>query len=90
MANKKYTEQEILIPRNSKYVLNVSPSIEHFLAEFKGYSLMFPVSLWNGVAAEKSIKSLNKVRSSQNDSTLFALKCSAVLNEIASSIVLSA
>lgn len=35
MANKKFTEQEILTLRNSKYVLDVSPSIVHFSAEFK-------------------------------------------------------
>ena len=36
MANKKvYTEQEMLTLRNSKYVLDVSPSIVHFSAEFK-------------------------------------------------------
>ena len=35
MANKKFTEQEMLTLRNSKYVLDVSPSIVHFSAEFK-------------------------------------------------------
>lgn len=35
MANKKFTEQEMLMLRNSKYVLDVSPSIVHFSAEFK-------------------------------------------------------
>lgn len=35
MANKKFTEQEMLILRNSKYVLDVSPGIVHFSAEFK-------------------------------------------------------
>ena len=35
MANKKFTEQEMLVLRNSKYVLDVSPSIVHFSAEFK-------------------------------------------------------
>ena len=34
MANKKFTEQEMLTLRNSKYVLDVSPSIVHFSAEF--------------------------------------------------------
>ena len=32
---KKFTEQEMLVLRNSKYVLDVSPSIVHFSAEFK-------------------------------------------------------
>ena len=35
MANKKFTEQEKLVLRNSKYVLDVSPSIVHFSADFK-------------------------------------------------------
>ena len=35
MANKKFTEQEMITLRNSKYVLDVSPSIVHFSAEFK-------------------------------------------------------
>ena len=35
MANKKFTEQEMLTLRNSKYVLDVSPNIVHFSAEFK-------------------------------------------------------
>lgn len=35
MANKKFTEQEMFTLRNSKYVLDVSPSIVHFSAEFK-------------------------------------------------------
>ena len=35
MANRKFTEQEMLALRNSKYVLDVSPSIVHFSAEFK-------------------------------------------------------
>jgi len=30
MANRKFTEQEMLTLRNSKYVLDVSPSIVHF------------------------------------------------------------
>ncbi len=32
---RKFTEQEMLTLRNSKYVLDVSPSIVHFSAEFK-------------------------------------------------------
>lgn len=35
MANRKFTEQEMITLRNSKYVLDVSPSIVHFSAEFK-------------------------------------------------------
>ena len=35
MANKKFTPEEMSILRKSKYVLDVSPSIVHFSAEFK-------------------------------------------------------
>lgn len=35
MANKKFTAEEISELRKSKYVLDVSPSIVHFSAEFK-------------------------------------------------------
>lgn len=35
MANKKFTQEEMSILRKSKYVLDVSPSIVHFSAEFK-------------------------------------------------------
>jgi hypothetical protein len=35
MANKKFTEEEMNLLRASSYVLDVSPSIVHFTAEFK-------------------------------------------------------
>lgn len=35
MANKKFTEEEMRILRANPYVLEVSPSIVHFSAEFK-------------------------------------------------------
>lgn len=35
MANKKFTPEEMSILRKNKYVLDVSPSIVHFSAEFK-------------------------------------------------------
>jgi len=35
MANKKFTEEEMNHLRASSYVLDVSPSIVHFTAEFK-------------------------------------------------------
>jgi hypothetical protein len=35
MANKKFTAEEMSELRKSKYVLDVSPSIVHFSAEFK-------------------------------------------------------
>lgn len=37
MANKKFTEQEMLTLRNSKYVLDVSPSIVHFQQNLKSF-----------------------------------------------------
>lgn len=43
MANKKFTPEEISELRKSEYVLDVSPSIVHFSAEFKEafwYALM--------------------------------------------------
>ena len=46
MANKKFTEQEMLTLRNSKYVLDVSPSIVHFSAEFK--KKIRPLLTWDG------------------------------------------
>ena len=36
MARKKFTEEEMVRLRASPYVLDVSPSIVHFSAEFKG------------------------------------------------------
>lgn len=35
MASKKFTEEEMKHLRASSYVLDVSPSIVHFTAEFK-------------------------------------------------------
>ena len=35
MANKKFTEEEMNHLRASSYVLEVSPSIVHFSAQFK-------------------------------------------------------
>ncbi len=35
MANKKFTAREMDALRESPYVLDVSPSIVHFSAEFK-------------------------------------------------------
>ena len=43
MANRKFTEQEMLTLRNSKYVLDVSPSIVHFSAEFKKLFILLPL-----------------------------------------------
>jgi len=35
MARKKFTEEEIILLKASPYVLNATPSIVHFSAEFK-------------------------------------------------------
>ena len=47
MANKKFTEEEMDHLRASSYVLDVSPSIVHFSAEFKE-------KFWNSVQARKA------------------------------------
>ena len=46
MANKKFTEEEMNHLRASPYVLDVSPSIVHFSAEFKE-------KFWNSILAGK-------------------------------------
>lgn len=46
MASKKFTEDEMNHLRASSYVLDVSPSIVHFTAEFKK-------KFWEGVLAKK-------------------------------------
>ncbi len=55
MANKKFTEQEMLALRNSKYVLDVSPSIVHFSAEFKK---IFWEKLSKGTLPREIVKNL--------------------------------
>lgn len=55
MANKKFTEQEMLALRNSKYVLDVSPSIVHFSAEFKK---IFWEELSKGTLPREIVKNL--------------------------------
>ena len=42
MAGKRFTEEEMSALRTSPYVLDVSPSIVHFSAEFKE-------KLWNSI-----------------------------------------
>jgi len=46
MANKKFTKEEMNHLRASSYVLDVSPSIVHFSAEFKK-------KFWEGILSEK-------------------------------------
>ena len=46
MANKKFTQEEMNHLRASPYVLDVSPSIVHFSAEFKEL-------FWNSIQEEK-------------------------------------
>ncbi len=47
MARKKFTEEEMRYLRTSEYVLDVSPSIVHFSAEFKA-------KFWSGIEDEKN------------------------------------
>lgn len=52
MANKKFTPEEMSELRKNKYVLDVSPSIVHFCAEFKK-------EFWNGLMQELRCQSVN-------------------------------
>ena len=47
MANKKFTEEEMNHLRASSYVLDISPSIVHFSAEFKE-------KFWNSIQMRKA------------------------------------
>jgi len=47
MANKKFTEQEMERLRASSYVLDVSPNIVHFSAEFKE-------KFWEGIISKNA------------------------------------
>jgi len=47
MANKKFTEEDMNHLRASSYVLDVSPSIVHFSAEFKA-------RFWNSIQMRKA------------------------------------
>jgi hypothetical protein len=49
MANKKFTEEEMKHLRASSYVLDVSPSIVHFSAEFKK-------KFWEAILAGKKAR----------------------------------
>ena len=51
MARKKFTEEEMALLRVSSYVLDVSPSIVHFSAEFKE-------KFWEGVEAKKDLREI--------------------------------
>lgn len=51
MANKKFTKEEMSELRKSKYVLDVSPSVVHFCAEFKK-------EFWNGLMQGKLPKDI--------------------------------
>ena len=55
MANKKFTDREMITLRNGKYVLDVSPSIVHFSAEFKK---LFWEELSKGKLPRKIVSSL--------------------------------
>ncbi|HEY3425574.1 MAG TPA: HTH domain-containing protein [Negativicutes bacterium] len=51
MANKKFTEEEMNHLRASSYVLEVSPSIVHFSAEFKK-------KFWEAILAGKTSRNI--------------------------------
>jgi hypothetical protein len=51
MARKKFTEEEMALLRISPYVLDVSPSIVHFSAEFKE-------KFWEGVMSKKELREI--------------------------------
>ena len=51
MARKKFTEEEMDLLRVSPYVLDVSPSIVHFSAEFKE-------KFWEGVMSKKELREI--------------------------------
>jgi len=51
MARKKFTEEEMTRLRASPYVLDVSPSIVHFSAEFKE-------KFWEGVVSGKELREI--------------------------------
>jgi phosphopantothenoylcysteine synthetase/decarboxylase len=51
MASKKFTEEEMKHLRASSYVLDVSPSIVHFTAEFKK-------KFWEAILAGKKLRDI--------------------------------
>jgi len=51
MARKKFTEKEMSLLRMSPYVLDISPSIVHFSAEFKA-------KFWEGVESQKELREI--------------------------------
>ena len=71
MANKKFTEQEMLVLRNSKYVLDVSPSIVHFSAEFKK---IFWEELSKGKLPRDIVKNLGIDPNILGDTRIYGLK----------------
>jgi len=51
MARRKFTEEEMALLRMSPYVLDISPSIVHFSAEFKE-------KFWEGVEAKRELRDI--------------------------------
>ena len=51
MARRKFTEEEMALLRMSPYVLDISPSIVHFSAEFKE-------KFWEGVEAKRALRDI--------------------------------
>ena len=51
MAKRKFTEEEMALLKLNPYVLDVSPSIVHFSAEFKE-------KFWEGVVSKKELRKI--------------------------------
>ena len=71
MANRKFTEQEMLALIKNKYVLDVSPSIVHFSAEFKK---LFWEELSKGKLPREIVSSLGIDPNILGDSRISGLK----------------
>ena len=78
MANKKFTPEEISILRKNKYVLDVSPSIVHFSAEFKQE---FWDALMQGKLPREIVKNLGVDPEILGESRLSGLK-TMIRNEV--------
>lgn len=78
MANKKFTPEEMSILRKNKYVLDVSPSIVHFSAEFKQE---FWDALMQGKLPREIVKNLGVDPEILGESRLSGLK-TMIRNEV--------
>ena len=78
MANNKFTPEEMSILRKNKYVLDVSPSIVHFSAEFKQE---FWDALMHGKLPREIVKNLGVDPEILGESRLSGLK-TMIRNEV--------